>query len=198
MKKPIIHNEFEQLSQEWFDFKLGKFGSTDAQAVATAGKGLETLCYKKTAEILSKTREDDYKNPDMERGIEQENLAVAAFELETGKSVKKVGIIELDDHTICSPDGIIDDDGLIEIKCQKNSVYVKSLYTKKIDSKYLWQMQHQLYVSGRKYCWFVVFSENFEGIIKIKIERDEAKIQKIKTGLTLGISKVKAILGKVK
>ena len=191
-------NEIKQGTPEWFKLRLGKFGSTDAQAVASNGAGLTTAIYKKVAEIKSGVFEDDYINPDMERGNEQEDTARSSYEMETGNRVKQVGYIELDGYIGGSPDGFIDDDGLIEIKCQKNSKYIKTLHTKKIESKYIAQMNHLMYISNRKFCDFVVFNENFADLIIIRIDRDEKFIDRLKVGLKNGTEQIKEILKKLK
>lgn len=189
---------FPQQSQEWFDIRLGKFTASNAQAIASNGKGLETLCFQVVAEILSKTREEGYTNPDLERGNEQETLARASYEMETGNKVETVGFCELNDRVGASPDGLVGEDGLVEIKCQKNSVYVQTLYSKKIDTKYEWQMQMQMLVTDRKWVDFVVFNENFPKLIIIRVNRDEAKIEKLRVGLEMGNKKVDEILEGVK
>lgn len=191
-----IHN-FEQHSPEWFSVRLGKMTASKAQAVGSNGKGLETLCYEKVAEILSGSSDDNYTNSDMERGNEQERLARASYEMETGNRVTEVGFCELDEYVGASPDGLVGDEGLVEFKCQKNAVYVKTLYSQKIDTKYVWQMQMQMLVTDRKWCDFVVFNENFTDLIIIRVERDEEKIEKLRIGIEEGKKKIKEIIGKV-
>ncbi len=191
-----IH-KVKQGSEEWFDIKLGKLSASNAQAISANGAGLVTLIYKTVAEILSGAREDTYINPDMERGNEQEDTARSAYEMETGSEVTQVGFCELDKYTGASPDGLVGDDGLFEVKCPKASNYVKLLHTKKIDTGYVWQMQMQMLVTGRKWVDYVVYHENFRMIIIIRVERDEAAIKKIKVGLDSGIKQIKEILEKV-
>ena len=192
-----VHN-FPQQSQEWFDIRLGKFTASNAQAIASNGKGLETLCFQVVAEILSKTREESYTNPDLERGNEQETLARASYEMETGNKVGVVGFCELNKRVGASPDGTVGDDGLVEIKCQKNSVYVQTLYNKKIDPKYEWQMQMQMLVTDRKWVDFVVFNENFPKLIIIRVDRDDNKFDKLRIGIETGNKRVDEILEEVK
>jgi len=194
MNKPIIHREFEQQTDTWLDFKLGKFGSTDAQAVSASGAGLNSAVYKKVAERLSGMREESYINDQMLRGIEYEPLARASFEIKTGKSVETVGCIELDEYTVCSPDGLVGKNELLEIKCPTASNYVKALHTQSVPSDYMWQIQFQLYVSDRSHCFYTVFNENFEDLVIIRVKRDENKIEKIKLGITSGVNDIKNIL----
>lgn len=192
-----IHN-FDQRSDEWKSIRMGKFGGTDAQIVANNGTGLQTLIYKKVAELMTGKSEDEYTNLDMQRGVEQEEIARGMYELTTGREVKTVGYCENDEYSGCSPDGLVGDDGLVEIKCQKDSVFVKTMYTKKIDTKYVYQIQMQLYVTGREWCDFVAFNDNFKDLIIITVKRDEAIINKIKLGLEEGKKQIKQIMERVK
>jgi putative phage-type endonuclease len=192
-----IHN-FEQNSPEWDQCRLGKFTASDAQAIATNGKGLQTLVYKKAAEIITGKAKGNYTNGDMDRGHELEDTARSNYEIENGVLVEKVGFCEMDKYTGCSPDGLVGDDGLVEIKCKDDANYVRYLYEKKVDSEYLWQMQMQMYVTDRQWVDYVVFNENFSKFRVERVMRDEDKISKIKAGLESGIELLNKILVEVK
>lgn len=189
----IVHN-IEQGSPEWFEVRLGKLTASTAQAIAKAGKGLETLCFEKAAEIISGTKQEGYVNPDIERGNEQEDLARSAYEMESGCKVETIGFCELDERVGASPDGFVGEDGLVEIKCPTNTNFVRLMYTKTPDPKYYWQMQMQMYVTGRQWVDFVAFNENFPELIVLRIDRDEKKIEKIITGIEQGKQKIAEIL----
>ena len=194
----IIHN-IKQNTPEWLAVRLGKFTASQAQAIASAGKGLETLVFKKVAEILTDKAEEGYKNFDMERGHELEAMARGAYELESGNIVKEVGFCELDKQIGCSPDGLVGDRGLVEIKCPSNKVFVEYLYSGKIDTGYMWQMQMQMYVTDRAWCDYAVFNDNFLNLIVInRIIRDESAIEKIKAGLATAKAMSDSILLKIK
>lgn len=193
-----IYNEITQGTPEWFEVRLGKLTASKATAIATAGRGLETLVYEKAAELITRKLPDAYTNQDIERGKELEHKARNAYEIETGNVVHEVGFIELDEFTGCSPDGLVGNDGLVEIKCPKDSVFIKYLYTGKVDTGYMWQMQMQMHVTSRKWVDYVVYNPNFRNPLIIKrIDRDEAKIKKIKEGLATGKAKLQSILEKI-
>ena len=193
-----LYNDLVQGSPEWLAVRLGKFGGTDAQAVATNGKGLETLCFQKVGEIITNRPSSTYTNPDMERGNELENTARSAYEIQAGNQVVQIGYVELNEYVGVSPDGLIGDDGLVEIKCPTDANFVRFMIEKKPDTKYVWQMQHQMYVTDRKWCDFVVFNDNLDKIEIMRVERDEAKIEKIRIGLEAGVERVKDILERLK
>lgn len=195
-----IITEFQQQSDEWFAYKLGRFSASDAQAISNNGKGLETLAFSKAAERLTGVAtKEPYTNDAMDAGNENEGLARNAIELEYGKPILQVGLIEMNEHVICSPDGLVDSDGLVEIKCPTNRVYLEYLYFRKIDPKYIAQMQMQMLVSGRKWVDYAVFNQNFsKPLIIARVERDEEFISKLKVGLEMGVQRVNEILIKVK
>ena len=197
--KIYTNEEIPQGSEAWFTVRLGKFTASDAQAIASNGKGLETLVYEKVAEILTHKVKEAYTNDDMERGKELEESARNAYELETGVVVTRVGFIERGSRVGCSPDGLIGEDGLQEIKCINDTNFVKFMVNKDIDTSHIWQMQMQMLVSERKYCEYVVYNPNFpKPIIITRIERDEVAIEKLRIGLEQAHIKLNEILDKVK
>lgn len=190
--------DVKQGTPEWLALKLGKFGGTDATAVASNGKGLETLCFEKVAEILTGRSKDNYTNPDMERGNEFENIARSSYEIKTGNLVTQIGYCQLNDYVGVSPDGFIGDDGLVEIKCPNDSNFIRFLYEKKPASNYIWQMQHQMFVTDRKWCDFVVFNDNLNKMEVLRIERNEQSIERLRLGLDQGVTKVQEILERIR
>jgi putative phage-type endonuclease len=162
----IIH-DIKQRSDEWFAIKRGKMGASHAQAIASQGKGLETYLIELMSEYYSIAPKENYTNEHIERGNELEAQARAIYELETGNEVEEVGFIELDEYVGCSPDGLVGEDGLIEIKCPSDKVYFQYLLDRKIDTGYMWQMQMQMLICQRKWCDYVCYNPNFEKSIVI-------------------------------
>lgn len=191
--------DVKQGTPEWLKVRLGKLTASDAQTIITNGKGLETLCFEKVAELITGKEKPAYTNEDMERGHELEMMARNSYELETGNLVKEVGFCELDVFTGCSPDGFIGEDGLVEIKCKNDTNFVRYLYDNKVDPEYYSQMQMQMFITDRKWVDYVVFNENFpKSTIILKVERKEEYIEMLKIGIAKGIETMKAILEKIK
>lgn len=185
-----------QGSDEWLEDRKGKLTASNAQAISANGKGLETYIYTLLAEKYS-SNDEKYINEDMERGNELEAMARKLYELEKGVEIKEVGFVELDDYIGASPDGFIDDDGLVEIKSPNDKNHFYAITTEKIETKYIWQMQMQMYVTGRKWCDFVSFNPNFERELFIKrIDRDEKAIEKLKIGIETGKKLIKILTKK--
>ena len=188
------HYDIEQRSEAWFEAKKGKMSASNAETILANGKGLETYIYNLMAEYYSKGEKVHYTNADIERGILLEPEAKIEFEFYTGLEVREVGYVEFNDYILVSPDGLIGDDGLIEIKCPNDSVYFKLLLSDNIKPEYIAQMQMQLYVTDRQYCYFVSYNPNFEKSLYIKkITRDEEMIEKLKKGLDKGTELIKEI-----
>ena len=191
--------KFKQGSEEWLKIRLGKFTGSNAQAIAANGKGLETLIFEKVAELSTGKSKPFYTNGDMERGHELEAMARNSYEVETGITSQQVGFVELDKFTGCSPDGLVGKDGLIEIKCKNDAKFARYLLEQKIDPAHNWQIQMNLFVTGREWCDYIVFNENFKKTISIiRVMRNDVEIAKIKAGLAIGIAQVKSILEKIK
>jgi putative phage-type endonuclease len=187
-----------QGSDEWFKYRLGKLTASEAQAISANGAGLKTLVNKLVAERLTGKAENGYTNADMERGKELEDEARNAYELETGNTVTKVGFCKLDEDTGSSPDGLIGENGGLEIKCYKDSSFVDYMFTQKIDTGYEWQCQFNMFVTERDWWDFAVYNPNFKKSLIIKrINRDDQAIEKIKAGIETGKAMIKAMMEKL-
>ena len=194
MEKPIYRYDIIQRTPEWIEIKRGKMSASNAETIIANGKGLETYIYNLMAEYYSSAEKENYINADMQRGIDLEPEARLEFEFYTGLDVQEVGFIEYNEFIGVSPDGLIGDGGLIEIKCPNDSIYFKLLLSNNIKPEYIAQMQMQLYVTDRQYCYFVSYNPNFEKSLYIKkINRDEEMIEKLKKGLERGTQLIKEI-----
>ena len=194
MEKPIYRYDIVQRTPEWIEIKRGKMSASNAETIIANGKGLETYIYNLMAEYYSSAEKENYVNADMQRGIDLEPEARLEFEFYTNLDVQEVGFIEYNDFIGVSPDGLIGDDGLIEIKCPNDSIYFKLLLSNNIKPEYIAQMQMQMYVTDRQYCYFVSYNPNFEKSLYIKkINRDEEMIDKLKKGLERGTELIKEI-----
>jgi putative phage-type endonuclease len=194
-----IYKDIEQGTPEWHQVKKLKFTASNATAVIANGKGLQTLVKEMLADYYSsgvfEAYSGKYKNEAMQRGNDMEETARNIYTLETGLKVEQVGFVEIDQYIGCSPDGLVGEDGLIEIKNHGDKEFLNLALTDKINSQYINQMQFQLYVTGRKWCDYFGFNPNFTPNFYMKrIYRDEALIEKIR----LHLAEAKQILIKEK
>lgn len=191
----------DQRSEEWDKCRVGKFTASSALAIATQGKGLETLALQKAIERVTGEKEKTVQvNEYIQHGIDTENEARIIYELETGNKVEQVGFVIDNEWVGCSPDGLVSSDGLIEIKCPSNKVYAEYLVSDKVDNGYYHQMQMQMLITKRTWCDYVVYNSNFgdKPIIIKRIYPDKEVIDKIADGLIKGIELTKQYMEKMK
>ena len=183
--------DMEQGSPEWHQIKKLKFSASHANTIIANGKGLQTLVDEMLTEHYSSGAYEEYseafKNPHIQRGNKYEDKARQIYELETGNKVKQVGFVELDEHVGVSPDGLVNDDGLVEIKNPSDKVFFKLVETRKIDKKHLDQMQMQMFVTQRSWCDYFAFNPNFDPCyVKIRVPKDIEVFKQIVEGLQAG------------
>lgn len=186
-----MHKELIQQSPEWFQTRKLKLTASCAQAIGNNGKGLESLVRGLVRCHITGTVEDEFSSDDTGRGNELEAVARDIYELDKNVKVETVGFIEADEHVGFSPDGLIGDDGLLEIKCPDNKKYYDILLDgeKSIDTKYVWQVQMQLLLSGRAWADLVFYNPNFrESMLIFRITPDEEKFRSLEEGLEKGVT----------
>jgi len=185
---------FPQYSQEWWAIRQRKMTASHAQAIASNGKGLETYIRQIMAEYYSSAPPEAYSNKAMERGLEMEPQAADAYAWEYMADVKEVGFVVLNDYVGCSPDRFIGDDGLLEIKCPSDKVFFDLLLTEKIDTKYEWQIQMQLMITGRDWCDYTVFNPNFKDHLFVsRVYPDKDRCAKLEAGFEAGMKMIQEI-----
>lgn len=173
----------EQRSDEWYAARLGRLGSSDAaeiygvrrDGVETAGK--RDLRMRLALErITGQLAEPGYVNRDMQRGIDLEPAAVAAYEALTGVFVDRCGYILHDDLPAgYSPDGLVSDDGLIEVKCPKPAIHLEYLVNNKVPPAYLAQCKHAVWLTGRAWIDFVSYCPQMPDDLQLFVTRAYAR-----------------------
>ena len=194
-----MYKDIEQRSVDWFALRMGKATGSVADKVVSDSSPFKTLVMQKACEwINQKSVESGYFNDDMQRGIDNENIARMLYEMKTGNRVDHCAFIEYNDYAGYSPDGLVDDDGMIEIKCPRANTHL-SYMVGGIPSNYRWQMQFGLFCSGRQWCDFVSFNEDFDDEHKIFTSRfgiDTKAQTKIRTKLMEFENEIKEIIRK--
>jgi hypothetical protein len=196
-KYPIYYYEIEQGTEEWKSIRKGKMTASNAQAIATAGKGLETYINDVMAEYYANAEKRGYNNIHLEAGHELEPVARELYSFEKGAEVKEAGFIDYSEFAGCSPDGLVGDDGGLEIKSPDNRTHFQHIIhgEKAISSAYLWQIQMNLFITGRKWWDYVSYSPNYDDSLLIfRILPDKEKFKKIEAGLIAGEEKIKNII----
>lgn len=202
-----------QGSKKWIELRMGIFTSSTIESLFKEPKSKKdkeagiwsdtamSLIIDKACEIIYLTPKDKIYNKALEWGNMYEDYAAEAYQEVTGNEVKKVGFVTLGDNTGTSPDRYSNDNALVEIKCP----HVRSNHVKNIlklqgqedllkkDKQYYYQIQHQLYVTGREYCDFVSFDPRILETAKPKSWKKCIHVLKIEKDNTIDFeSKIKA------
>lgn len=185
MSDPLYHYEFRQLTPEWAAMHLGRPTSSSFSSIMDTSfnlrksEGVKTFIYEKCAEMFRGKCLPDFTSFVTDEGLLLEDEARQYFTLETDHEVKTCGFIEsADRRSGCSPDGLIGEDGGLEMKCCQVINHVRYLIEGKLPSDYIQQVHGSIYVSGRKWWKFYSYRRGFPSFI-IKIERDEEIMKKI-------------------
>lgn len=187
--------ECSQGSQEWFAARAGVITASMARvACETLKNGEPTQANKDYAyrvaveQIYGETTEDVYQTWEMRRGSELEPIARIHYEAKTGELAQESGIVLTDDGVFgYSTDGFVDQDGIIEIKCPNSARKIVEMWQTANLDEYIHQIQFGLWLTGRKWCDFIMYAPQLEKVGKhlfIKsVERDEDFIEKMETHL---------------
>lgn len=186
-----MNEEIIQGSDAWKQLRLGKVTASrvaDVVAKTKSGPSASRANYaaQLIAERLTGTPVESYTNAAMQHGTETEPEARAAYEFYQSVTVTEVAFVPHPtiDQAGCSPDGLVDDDGLVEIKCPNTATHLETLLGQAVPSKYEAQMQFQMACTGRKWCEFVSYDprmpENMRLFIK-RVSRDDKRIAELET-----------------
>jgi len=172
--------DVDQNTDEWLALRAGKVtGSAIAKIMANGSKAFGEPAKRLAVDLVISNLTGvvpagGYSNSDMERGHLEEPLARSRYEFEQFCHVKNGGFYD-NGVSGCSPDGLVGDDGLIEIKSVIPSVHYKRIKTNSYDPAYRWQMIFNLKESGRDWIDFVSFCNSFPDDKKLFIHRLRAE-----------------------
>ena len=173
-------SEVIQGTPEWFAQRCGKAtASRISDIVAKTKTGYSTSRANYMAQLvverMTNQVAESYSNAAMEHGITFEPFARASYELKTGNMVDQVGSI---DHpriamSAASPDGLVGDDGCLEIKCPNTATHIETLLGDEPAKKYYDQMQWQMVCANRSWCDFVSFDPRMPSHLQLFVKRIE-------------------------
>lgn len=178
----------EQHTDGWFQDRCGRVTASriaDMMAKTKTGASASRQNYaaQLVAERLTGTVEAGFTSAAMQHGTETEPQARAMYQLETGSDVQETGFHPHPELMAgASPDGLVGDDGLLEIKCPNTATHIATLIGGAIQRKYLLQMQFQMACTGRQWCDFVSFDPRMPADMQLfikRVERDDLLIREI-------------------
>jgi len=167
-----IFKELVQGSEQWLQLRAGIVTASEFSQVLAkgAGKTRRTLLLKKAGERITGDPMNTYSNEHMERGTEQESGARELYIAHSGNEVTECGFIK-NGNAGYSPDGLIGNDGLVEIKSRLAHIQADSLLKDAVPRENIAQIQGGLWISQRKYLDYVSYCPGMPLFIK-RIEPD--------------------------
>jgi len=198
--------ECDQGSPEWLMARLGKvtascFGDALAQNRQKTGVGVTSLKYmrKLIAERLSGEVQDSYTNAVIDRGSEVEQEARDYYEKLNGVLVTQVGFVEYSEDVGASPDCLMGDDGMGEIKCPNSSTHIEYILADRLPTVYVPQVQGGMWVCERQWCDFVSFDPRVKQrpYFCKRVFRDEEYIKDLESKIAIFVAEMKRTIEKL-
>lgn len=182
----------EQGSTDWLQARVGRATASrfsDVMASIRSGEAASRKNYRAelVVERLTGQPVESYKSPAMEWGNEYEPVARLKYELTTGNNVEECGLfIHNSIMAGASPDGLVNDDGLLEIKCPNTATHIETLRKQEVPRQYYWQVMGQLWLTGRQWCDFVSFDPRMPAnaqYFTTRVLRDEEAISDLEDNI---------------
>lgn len=194
--------ELIQGSPEWRAARCGSLGASQiAEALARTrtgwGAGRANVAAAMVAERLTGEPQEAYANAAMAWGTEKEPEAREAYAFQIGADVSVVGLVRHPSisRSHASPDGLVGNDGLVEIKCPNTATHIETLTVQRVAGKYATQIQWQLACTGRQWCDFVSYDPRMPTDMSLyvqRITRDDAAIAELERDVREFLAEVDA------
>lgn len=177
----------EQRSAAWKLARCGRLTASRAKDMLSAIKAGEAAARRDlrlqlvVERLTSEPQDDVYVNADMQRGMDLEADAFAAYEAVTGQMASRCGFVAHNTlMTGCSPDGVLDDfAGILELKVPRSATHLRYLRAGTVPAEHDAQITHSLWVTGAAYCDFLSFDPRYPSHLQtfyLRVARDEAAI----------------------
>lgn len=184
-----MSEEIIQGSAEWKAQRLGRVTASrvaDVIAKTKTGWGASRANYmaQLIAERLTGEVQESYTNAAMQWGLDTEAHAREAYEFRTDAEVRSIGFVNHPTILMsgASPDGLVGDVGLVEIKCPNTATHIETLIDREVATKYLTQMQWQMACTARSWCDFVSFDPRMPESMRLsimRVHRDDTRISEL-------------------
>lgn len=196
-----------QGSAEWLASRCGFLtASVIADMMARTKSGWaasrDNLRARLVAERLTGIPQDSFTNAAMQWGTEHEPLARAAYEVIHGVMVDQVGMIPHPEIAFsgASPDGLVNGDGLVEIKCPNTATHIEYLLAGEAPKKYQPQMLWQMECTGREWCDFASFDPRMPPALQlfvVRFHRDDAKLKEIRDEARIFLAEIEEVINQL-
>lgn len=185
---PLEIIDCEQGSEEWLLARLGIPTASEFNAVMSNGRGGEpsktrrTYMLKLLGERLTGELSEGFSNRHTDRGHELEPEAADLYSFTTGTELQLIGFMR-NGEVGCSPDRLVGDDGLVEIKTKLPHIQLELLESDRVPLEHMKQIQGQLWIAEREWCDFVSYWPKLPPFIK-RVYRDKAIIKNIDSAVS--------------
>ena len=196
-----------QGSAEWLAARAGCLTASaiaDMLAKTKTGESASraNLRARLVAERLTGIPQDGFSNAAMQWGNEQEPFARAAYVIHSGNLVDQTGLVMHPSipYAGASPDGLIDDCGLVEIKCPNTATHIKYLLSGDAPKEYQPQMLWQMECTERKWCDFVSFDPRMPSHLQlfvVRFDRDEGRLNDVRAEAVKFLDEVDSMINKL-
>jgi putative phage-type endonuclease len=200
--------QIEQGTQEWHQLRLGKVTASrisDVLAKIKSGESASRRNYKMelVVERLTGLKTESYTSPAMQHGIDNEGIARSTYEIQNNVLVDQVAFINHYNikNAGCSPDGLVGDLGMVEIKCMTTANHVDAILNNTPPSQYIAQCQFQMACAGKMWNDLTLFDPRLPDILQLKvfrIERDDTFIKLMEDEVIQFLNEVDEITNKLK
>lgn len=198
----MITLDMEQKTQEWYRARLGIPTASCFDKIVTSkgepSKSAVKYMYQLAGERLAGIAEEGFQSLAMKLGNEREAEARYFYEMVKGAEIRQVGFCLSDYKSYgCSPDGLVGEEGLIQIKCPNMATHIGYLIEEKLPSDYFQQVQGELLVTGRKWSDFMSYYPGLKPLI-VRVERDEPFLLSLNNALEKFCKELEKIVEKIK
>jgi putative phage-type endonuclease len=189
----------QQGTDEWFAARLGKITASKFKDVKAEGEGKtrKTYMINLITEIMEGIPTVKYFDKNMEAGKNKEPEAREYYaKYLTDLSVTEVGFVKLNELVGASPDGLVGEDGLLEIKCPLGTTHIRYVLADKMPTAYYAQVQGQIWVTGRKWCDFLCYrpENRRQPYFLKKVLRDEDYIKELRVKIQMFINEMNELI----
>ena len=203
----FLYIDVEQGGDLWHQQRCGSLGASQVHEVLAKTKSGYSAARGNTiariaSERLTGVTQETFKNAAMQWGNDMEPRARSSYEFVTGRKVSIVGLFKHPTMTgtHASPDGLVGQNGLIEIKCPNTLTHIETLDSEKIDPKYMTQMQWQMFMTERDWCDYVSFDprmpDDLQFFVK-RVERDPVRIAELCDEVAKFLGEVDAMMKRI-
>jgi len=197
-----IIKDIPQGSDEWMKMRIGSIGGSSISPAVAKGEGKmrKSLLYTMVGEMLSGQKKETFKSKEMENGLTFEDDGRTLYSFMTDTEVEQIAMFRDGPNKHASPDGVVGDDGLIEIKTVIPSTFVEYKNTGVIPTDYRRQIQWTLHISGRKWCDYVVHCpaiKEIAAVVITRVWRDEKEIYILNDGADMFIEEMLEMYKKI-